>query len=112
MGNGKKRDTMKKTKIICTIGPASREEDILKGLIAGGMDIARINTSHSDAKEVIELVKKIRKVSGKLNKNTAIMLDLQGPKIRVGKLENKINLVKNKKLFLLRLINMIWAIPK
>lgn len=98
MGNSKKRNTTRKTKIICTIGPSSKREDVLRGLIARGMDIARINTSHSDAQEVVEIVKKIRKISAELKKNTAIMLDLQGPKIRVSNLENKINLGKKQKI--------------
>ena len=89
---------MRKTKIICTIGPASRDEEILKKMITGGMDIARINTSHSTAGEVEEMVGKIRKISKKFNKNTAIMLDLQGSKIRVGKLEDKIKLSKKQKV--------------
>jgi pyruvate kinase len=89
---------MRKTKIICTIGPASRDERILKKMILGGMDIARINTSHSSADEVEEMVGKIRRISHKFNKNTAIMLDLQGSKIRVGKLENKIKLSKKQKV--------------
>jgi pyruvate kinase len=89
---------MRKTKIICTIGPASRDEKILKKMITGGMDIARINSSHSSAGEVEEMVGKIRKISQKFNKNTAIMLDLQGSKIRVDKLENKIRLSKKQKV--------------
>ncbi len=89
---------MRKTKIICTIGPATKKEDILKKLIIGGMDIARINTSHSGANEVIEIVKKIRRISKKSGKNTAIMLDLQGPKIRVENLKNKINLLRKQKI--------------
>ncbi|MDD3818480.1 MAG: pyruvate kinase [Actinomycetota bacterium] len=89
---------MRKTKIICTIGPASRDEEILKKMITGGMDIARINTSHSTAGEVEEMVGKIRKISKKFNKNTAIMLDLQGSKVRVGKLEDKIKLSKKQKV--------------
>jgi pyruvate kinase len=97
MGNSKKRNTVRKTKIICTIGPASEGEDILRELIEGGMDIARINTSHSNTQEVIELVKKIKKVSRELKKNTAIILDLQGPKIRIGSLKNKINLGRKQK---------------
>src|SRR4030043_1013600 len=98
MGNRKKRAVMKKTKIICTIGPASKEENILKKLITGGMDLARINTSHSDSKEVIEIVKKIRRISKEFDKNTAIILDLQGPKIRVSKLKNQIRLAKKQKV--------------
>ncbi len=89
---------IRKTKIICTIGPASKKENILKKLITGGMDIARINTSHSNSEEVIEIVKKIRTVSRELKKNTAIILDLQGPKIRIGQLKNKINLHKKQKV--------------
>lgn len=98
MGNGKKRDTLRKTKVICTIGPASKSEDILNGLISRGMDIARINSSHSDEQEVVEIIRKIRKISDKLKKNTAVILDLQGPKIRVGDLENKINLGRKQRV--------------
>ncbi len=89
---------MRKTKIICTIGPASKEENILRGLITGGMDVARINTSHSDSEEVMEIVKKIRRVSREFKRNTAIILDLQGPKIRVGDLKNKIRLERKQKV--------------
>lgn len=89
---------MRKTKIICTIGPASKEENILRELITGGMDVARINTSHSDSEEVIEIVEKIRRVSKEFKRNTAIILDLQGPKIRVGDLKNKIRLERKQKV--------------
>jgi len=89
---------MRKTKIICTIGPASKEENILRGLITGGMDIARINTSHCDSEEVMEIVEKIRRVSQEFKRNTAIILDLQGPKIRVSDLKNKIRLERKRKV--------------
>ena len=89
---------MRKTKIICTIGPASKEENILRELITGGMDIARVNTSHSDSEEVIEIVEKIRRVSQEFKRNTAIILDLQGPKIRVSDLKNKIRLKRKQKV--------------
>jgi pyruvate kinase len=89
---------MRKTKIICTIGPASNKENILRKLITCGMDIARINTSHSNTEEVIEIVKEIRKISQELKRNTAIILDLQGPKIRIGHLENKIDLHRKQKI--------------
>jgi pyruvate kinase len=98
MGDGKKGDRLRKTKVICTIGPASKDEDILNELISRGMDIARINTSHSDEQEVVELIGKIRKISNKLKKNTAVILDLQGPKIRIGNLENKINLGRKQRV--------------
>jgi len=89
---------MKKTKIICTIGPASKDKKILKSMIKGGMDIARINTSHSDSAEVVEIVEEIRKISKEYKKNTAIMLDLQGPKIRVGRLDGELNISKKQKV--------------
>ena len=88
----------KKTKIICTIGPSSRSHKILENLILGGMDIARINTSHSTQEEIAETIKNIRNISAHNNKNTAIMLDLQGPKIRVGHLEKEIKLKNNQKI--------------
>ena len=92
MGKIKKTNSLKRTKIICTIGPASSSDNILEKMICSGMDIARINTSHSDTGEVSILVKKIRKISSENNKNTAIILDLQGPKIRIGELKENIEL--------------------
>ncbi len=89
---------MRKTKIVCTIGPATRDKKILKRMITRGMDIARINASHSDSKEVIEIVRGIREISQEFKKNTAIMLDLQGPKIRIGRLENNLNLCRGQKI--------------
>jgi pyruvate kinase len=81
---------LRKTRIICTIGPSSSEAGILEQLMLGGMDIARINTSHSSAEDTINKINLVRSIAKKNNLNTAILLDLQGPKIRVGKLENDI----------------------
>ena len=89
---------LKKTKIICTIGPSSKPVKILEKLISGGMDIARINTSHSDQEEIREIINSIRDISALYNKNTAILLDLQGPKIRVGQLKQDIELKSGKKI--------------
>ena len=89
---------LKKTKIICTIGPSSKPVKILEKLILGGMDIARINTSHSDQEEIREIINSIRDISALHNKNTAILLDLQGPKIRVGQLKQDIELKSGKKI--------------
>ncbi|MCK5567936.1 MAG: hypothetical protein KAI62_08480, partial [Actinomycetia bacterium] len=85
MGKIKKTPSLRRAKIICTIGPASSSDDMLGKMVRQGMDIARINTAHSEASEVSRLVKKIRKISHENNKNIAIILDLQGPKIRTGK---------------------------
>lgn len=78
---------MKKTKIIATIGPASKDEEILRELILSGMDIARINMKHATHKFAEAVVKKIRKLNEELNTNTSIMLDLKGPDIIVGRFE-------------------------
>src|SRR5680860_972555 len=83
---------IKKTKIICTIGPSSKSAKVLEKLITGGMDIARINTSHSPKEEILEITAAIRDISARHNKITAILLDLQGPKIRVGRLDKDIEL--------------------
>jgi pyruvate kinase len=83
---------LRKTKIICTIGPACGNESILEKLIMSGMDVARINTSHSSKEDAKTRISAIREISKKYGKNTAIMLDLQGPKIRIGRLENEIDL--------------------
>jgi len=88
----------KKTKIICTIGPSSKPVKILKKLILDGMDIARINTSHSNKEEIKEIINNVREISAIHNKNTAILLDLQGPKIRVGQLSRDIELKAGKKV--------------
>ena len=87
---------MRKTKVICTIGPSSSKPGVLEKLMLAGMDVARINTSHSSKDETLKKIMTIRKLSKKNNTNTAIMLDLQGPKIRLGKLENEILLEDNQ----------------
>lgn len=75
---------MKKTKIVCTIGPASETEDILRSLMAAGMNVCRLNFSHGDHNEHLERIQKIKKVRQELGQHTAIMLDLKGPEIRIG----------------------------
>ncbi|HOV89862.1 MAG TPA: pyruvate kinase [Syntrophorhabdaceae bacterium] len=78
----------RKAKIVCTIGPASNSQQILEKLIEGGMDVARLNFSHGDHDFHRDVIGKIRRLSKKLNKNTAILQDLQGIKIRVGKVKD------------------------
>lgn len=75
---------MKKTKIVATIGPASKDEDTLRDMILSGMDIARINMKYADYKFTSNIVDKINKLNKELNKNTAIMIDLKGSDITVG----------------------------
>ena len=75
---------MPKTKIVCTIGPASETRDMIRELVAGGMDVARLNFSHGTHAEHLEKIRIIRAVSAELGKPVAILQDLGGPKIRVG----------------------------
>ncbi len=78
---------MRRTKIVCTIGPASDSEDMLARLIAAGMNVARVNFSHGTHDYHRALIRRIKQVRRALNKPVAILQDLQGPKIRVGLIE-------------------------
>lgn len=78
-----------KTKIVCTLGPATSTEEIIIKMCEVGMDIARLNFSHGSHKEQLSLIKKIRNAAKIVGEPIAIMQDLQGPKIRTGLLENK-----------------------
>ncbi len=76
---------MPKTKIVCTIGPSSESPEILEELILNGMNVARLNFSHGSHREHLNKINTIRTVSEKLGAHVAILQDLCGPKIRVGK---------------------------
>src|SRR5216110_465508 len=78
---------MRKAKIICTMGPASREEPTLGKLIAAGMDCARLNFSHGTQEDHARTIVNVRRAAERAGRPIAILLDLQGPKIRVGKLK-------------------------
>ena len=79
---------MRKTKIICTLGPAVDNEQILRGLIAEGMDVARLNFSHGSQEEHLERVKTLKRIRKEMKKPVALLLDTRGPEIRVGKFED------------------------
>lgn len=85
---------MKKTKIICTIGPSSNNAEVLKELIEAGMNVARLNFSHGDHEEKAKNISLIRSVAKSLNKPVAIIADIQGPKLRLGKLKDRIEIQK------------------
>src|SRR5260370_5176045 len=78
----------KRTKIGATIGPASESEEMLRGLIEAGMDVVRLNFSHSSAEQAKPLGPRIRKVAYALGVFVGILGDLRGPRIRVGEMEN------------------------
>jgi pyruvate kinase len=75
-----------RTKIVCTIGPASSSPAVLRGLIEAGLDVARINFSHGTYAEHEQVIAAIRSIAGELKRPVAIMGDLQGPRIRIGDL--------------------------
>ncbi len=77
---------MRKTKIVCTIGPSSESLENTKKLILAGMNVARLNFSHGDFEEHGNRIKNIRQAAKELNKTVAILLDTKGPEIRTGKL--------------------------
>lgn len=79
---------MRKTKIVCTIGPASESVETLVQLINAGMNVARLNFSHGDFEEHGERIKNIKKASEKTGQTVAILLDTKGPEIRTGKFKD------------------------
>jgi pyruvate kinase len=77
-----------RTKIVATLGPASNTDSMVTKLVQAGVDVFRINCAHTDHDRFAETVKRVRAVAKKLNRAVGILADLQGPKIRVGKLKN------------------------
>ena len=76
----------RRTKIVCTMGPATSEEPMIERLVAAGMDVARVNCSHGDPAELEALVMAVRAVEKRLDRPLAILADLPGPKLRVARL--------------------------
>lgn len=90
---------LRKTKIVCTIGPASESPEILESLIESGMNVARLNFSHGNHEEHAERIKRIRQASEKTGKIVGILLDTKGPEIRTHQMENDgIDLVTNQNI--------------
>ncbi len=88
------------TKIVITVGPASDSEQMLRALIDAGVDVFRINTSHGTLEKHLETIKLIRTISNEKNCNIPIMVDLQGPKIRLGELSSPIFLQDGQEIIL------------
>ena len=78
----------RKTKIICTIGPASESKEMMTKLVENGMNIIRLNFSHGDFEEHGNRIRNIREVVKETGKNIAILLDTKGPEVRLGEFEN------------------------
>lgn len=89
------------TKIVATLGPASNDQETLSRLIAAGVDVVRLNFSHGTAADHIERARVVREEAKKQGRPVAVMVDLQGPKIRIGKFENgAIEIAKGDKFIL------------
>ena len=93
---------MLKTKIVCTLGPASNSPDMIEKMIRAGMNVARLNFSHGTHEEHAEVIDRIRKARDKLGVPLAIMLDTKGPEIRLGKFRDGAAELKEGEKILLR----------
>lgn len=92
---------MKKTKIVCTLGPASNSKSIIKQMILNGMNVARLNMSHGTHESHHELITLVKEARKELNVPVAIMIDTKGPEIRVGQFEKGgVDLIKGSKFIL------------
>ena len=84
----------RKTKIVCTLGPASSKKEVLLKLIDAGLNVARVNFSHGDDENHISTINLVRECEKESGKFIGVLADLKGPKIRVGKFENGKELFK------------------
>jgi len=90
-----------RTKIVCTIGPASRSASLLRRMIQAGMDVVRLNFSHGTHQEHLAVLQRVRRLSERLGQPVAVMQDLSGAKIRLGEIENGSCVVqRNRRLIL------------
>jgi len=79
--------TNKKTKIVATVGPATSSKKMLEAIIAEGVNVIRINFSHGKHKDHEEIISRVRQINKEQQIHTALLADLQGPKIRIGEIE-------------------------
>ena len=91
---------MRKTKIIATIGPASRDPATIEELIVAGMDCARLNFSHGTLEEHAEVIRIVRELSDKHGRHVAILQDLPGIKLRLGEIDGLIQLSRGDEVVL------------
>ena len=92
---------MKKTKIVCTLGPTSRSEEVLEKMLLAGMNVARLNFSHGDHQQHYDAICNFRKVRDRLGLPAAVLLDTKGPEIRLGDFETGSAVLKNGQSFTL-----------
>ncbi len=98
---------MKKTKVICTIGPACESVNIIEEMVNAGMNVARINFSHGTHQDNLVKINNVKKVREKLKKPIAIMLDTKGPEYRIGCFKNGKEFLKEGQKFTLTTRNVL-----
>ena len=96
---------MVRTKIICTVGPSSSNETILRKMTLAGMDVVRLNFSHGSAMSHLSCVQLVRRVNKKYRRRVRILQDLEGPRIRIGRL-------KDHKPVMLKKRRLVWLVQK
>lgn len=89
---------LRKTKIVCTLGPQTSSKDMLEKLINAGMNVVRLNTSHGTIEEHRKMIKLLKSLRESLNISLPIILDLEGPKVRIVGIENEIDVKKGEEL--------------
>ncbi len=99
LGQGGKE--MRRTKIVCTLGPATNDQEIIKKLVKEGMSVARMNFSHGDQAEHLQRINFVKEVEAELGVPIGLMLDTKGPEIRTGMMENdKVTLTEGSELII------------
>lgn len=92
---------MKKTKIVCTLGPASSSEEVLEKMLLSGMNVARLNFSHGDHQGHLEMIRRFRGARDRLGLPAAVLLDTKGPEIRLGDFKESSIILKKGQTFTL-----------
>ena len=92
---------LKKTKIVCTLGPASRDEEIMEAMLLAGMNVARLNFSHGTHEDHKKTIEKFRRVRDRLDLPAAVLLDTKGPEIRLKDFENGSEIIEDGQQFIL-----------
>src|SRR5215213_8847794 len=88
---------LRSTKIVATLGPSSSDPSVLERMVRAGVDVVRLNFSHGTAEDHLSRAALVKEIASKCARTVAIMCDLQGPKIRVGKFKDgKVTLEKGK----------------
>ena len=89
-----------RAKIVATLGPASRSEDVLRALIESGLDVARVNFSHGSYEEHAATIALVRRLADEAKRPIAILADLQGPRIRIGDIATPVTVVPGQDITL------------